>query len=88
MEVKTVRQVVDSYALSKIWLCPDHVPVSPFKVIPLLRGLDCTNTTVPPELEEMRVTKVFFEDNTLCIIWKNDGRFYPLIQTSITFNSN
>ena len=78
MEYKTVMETVNSYASTKIWLCPDHVPFSPFKNIPVLRGIDCTDTTIPEELKDMPVTKVFFEEGALCLIWKNDGRFYPL----------
>lgn len=68
----TVEECVKSTSLSKVWLCPHIVNDIRFNVDPLLRGVECTKSTVPVDLRTKEVRSTFKEAGALCIIWQND----------------
>ena len=68
---ETVREILSKFDHSKIWLCPHEVSDSTFERNPLLKGIECTRTTVPKELLDKSVDKTFVESGFLCIIWRN-----------------
>lgn len=69
----TVAEIVADSKYNKIWLCPHEVSAGTFETNPLLRGIECTRSTVPKKLRDKEVEKHFSEDNFQCIIWINDG---------------
>ena len=69
---QTVEQLVKSSVVNKIWLCPHVVHKPSFSTNNLLKGIECTKSTVPKQLLDKEVRKEFKEGGFLCIIWYND----------------
>ena len=68
----TIRDYVKAHKYSKIWLCPSLVSDGRIKRHPLWQGIDCTPTTIPEELKDKKVMRVFNDCGSHCIIWEND----------------
>lgn len=70
---RTVSEVVSQQLNNKIWLCPSVVSCKTFRIHPLLKGIECTKSTVPQDLRNMKVEKYFSDCDFFCVIWINDG---------------
>lgn len=68
---QTVSELIKISTIDKIWLCPSVVHQPSFRTNTLLRGIECTKSTVPKKLLDMEVRKHFKEGGFLCIIWVN-----------------
>ena len=73
---KTVLQIVQECNQNRLWLCPHSVTSSSFQLHAYLKGFECTKSTLPDELKDKVVKKIFMDSGILCIIWENDGSFY------------
>lgn len=68
----TVQDYIKQHRKDKIWLCPSIVSNSKLAVDPILRGIDCTPSTVPEEIRGKLVRRSYIEGGALCIIWENN----------------
>lgn len=69
----TVAEHVKRCSYSKIWLCPSIVHTNRIDPGPLLKGIECSKSTIPEPLKDKLVRRRFAENNTECIIWENDN---------------
>ena len=67
----TVQEFVNQKRGKKLWLCPSIVNNIKFNPDPVLKGLECTESSIPEVLKDKYVRTYFNENGTLCIIWEN-----------------
>lgn len=78
----TVSELVAQSSQHKVWLCPSISACQTFQTHPLIKGVECTKSTVPEKLKDMKIEKYFVEDGFLCIIWVNDGSLEKEVEAS------
>ena len=71
-EETTVQAYADEHKLQKMWICPSLVSIGKIGLPPYLAGMDCSRNTIPEEVQNKKVIKVFTDNGTTCIIWEND----------------
>ena len=68
----TVQEYVNERSYSKIWVCPHIVSNGKIAYDPVLKGIECTPSTIPPAIRDKKVWSKFADGSTLCVIWYND----------------
>ena len=81
--MSTVGEIIKSSTAAKIWLCPHVVHHPSFSTNNLLRGIECTKSTVPNELLDKEVRKQFKEGGFLCLIWYNSPECEAELKTKV-----
>jgi len=69
---ETVIEHIKKSHYTKLWLCPSLVSDGRIGGDPLLRGIECTPSSVPKELYDKKVRTVYNDCGTHCIVWVND----------------
>lgn len=71
-EFITVQDFVKKQGCSKLWLCPDIARWTKIDPHPILKGIDCSASTIPETIKERQALKWFKEAGVDCIIWKSE----------------
>lgn len=57
----------------EFWICPNIVSNQTISPSPYKKGLDISQlNSIPIEIRDKEVVKVWGEDNKICIIWRNE----------------
>lgn len=67
-----VGDYVKQYDYNKIWVCPHIVNTGSINIDPILKGIECTSSTIPGPVLDKKVWKHFNDGKVHCIIWYND----------------
>jgi hypothetical protein len=68
-----VEQYIKQKGLTgKVWMCPHAVSNGKIGNPDYLSGIECTVSTITPELKQKKVISFFREDRFNCIVWYND----------------
>lgn len=68
----TVEEYAQIKGYTRLWLCPSILSNGKIGNPPYLGGLECSTSTIPAEVRNKKVEKVFKEGSLQCIIWHND----------------
>lgn len=68
-----VEELLQTCKKPRVWLCPRLLTSGRIEVHPILKGIECTKTTVPELIKGRRVVRHFTENSMDCIIWENAG---------------
>ena len=71
-EFITVQDFVKRQGCTRLWLCPDIARWTRIDPHPVLKGIDCSVSTIPEIIKPRQVLKWFKEAGVDCIIWKSE----------------
>ena len=68
----TVGEYLKMHDYAKIWVCPHIVNSGSINIDPILKGIECTASTIPDPILSKKVWGHFNDGKFHCIIWYND----------------